>query len=312
MVENRELNIKNIDAIYDLFDKACMKLVEKGNKKNYLDAFVAFSKFLNDDELDTKGIDNRTINSLRKIIDDIYNIECLNEEVREALMLIIIKGLKHSNMPLDYITPDIIVYLYSHIINSLYGDGDITILDVNSECGVLANGIINNLENDIEYIGLNSDEKLSEVFSALSNDCMNEVSIYYSDCINKDINFSSNVTIINNYDKTKEAILKYSSLSEYIIALIDNDFFTKEENQTFKNDFKGTMLGLIVLPSEMFKEGKEKSILICSNKFLNKFDCSIIKLPSLNDSERLSKVITQMNNWLSNISFKNIYNDSDL
>ena len=36
-----------------------------------------------------------------------------NEEVREALMLIVIKGLKHSGIKLDYITPDIIVYLYS-------------------------------------------------------------------------------------------------------------------------------------------------------------------------------------------------------
>jgi len=312
MNNNQTLNMKNIEAYYDLFDKGCMKLVEKGNKKNYLDAFLSFASFINKEEINSMGLDNRTINSIQTTMNHIFDLELLNEEVREALMLLVIKGLKHSSMALDYITPDIIVYLYTHIIKSIYQDKEITIVDCNPEMGFLDNGIINNLDQSIELFGLTNDEKCANVCTAITNLCMNEATYYLVNPLDEKISISSNCALINNLEDPYDTILKYSKLSEYCICLIDNDFFVKEKAQEFKKKFKGTMLGLIVLPSNLFKEGKEKSILILCTKALTNYNLSIIQLPNLNEQEKLSKTIANMNEWLENISFKNVYNEEDL
>ena len=69
------------------------------------------------------------------------------------------------------------------------------------------------------------------------------------------------------------------------------------------------MLGLICLPENLFKEGKGKSILLMSKKVLSNYDISVIQIPDLNDREKFASVLKQMNYWLKNISYKNIYND---
>lgn len=312
--EIRELNNKNINAYNELFDKGCMILVEKGNKKNYLDAFIALSEYICEKNVDTFGLDNRAINSLNNVIDKIYNLDILNEEVREALILNIVKGLKHSDLPLEYATPDVLVYLYSNIINNLFGEEPVTILETNVGMGILMNGLINNLDNDVEYVGLSKDEKTIKVASSLTNLCMNEARLYNNDPMDENIKISSNVCIIDDIinDKSEnkysiyDYILKYNELSDYCVALIDNDFFNNNE---FKLRFKGTMLGLICLPEKLFKEGKAKSILVMSKKVLSNYDVMVIQIPDFNDREKLARVLSGMNNWLKNISYKNIYND---
>lgn len=313
-MNNREISIKNINAYNELFDKGCMIVVEKGNKKNYLDAFIAFSEYLNEETIDTFGLDNRSINSLNKVMDKIYSLDILNEEVREALVLNIVKGLKHSDLPLEFVTPDLLVYLYSHIISMLFGDEPITIVETNVGMGILMNGLINNLDNEIEYVGLSNNEKAIKVASSLTNLCMNEARLFLNDPMDDNIKISSNICLIDNMIKLEkdkysiyDYILKYNELSDYTLALIDNDFFNNSSE--FKLRFKGTMLGLICLPENLFKEGKGKSILLMSKKVLSNYDISVIQIPDLNDREKFASVLKQMNYWLKNISYKNIYND---
>ena len=211
------------------------------------------------------------------------------------------------------------MYLYSNIISNLFGEEPVTILETNVGMGILMNGLINNLDNEVEYVGISKNERAIKVASSLTNLCMNEARLFNNDPMDENIKISANVCLIDNMMKLESSIdnseckysiydyiLKYNELSDYTLALIDNDFFSNNE---FKLKFKGTMLGLICLPEKLFKEGKAKSILVMSNKILNNYDISVIQIPDFNDREKLVRVLNGMNNWLKNISYKNIYND---
>lgn len=297
-----QIQMKNIESYYDIFDKACMLLVEKVNTRtNYLEAFIRFAKDIDNGYINSQGLENKDIKKLESLMNQIFDLEILNEEVRQALVLIIVKGLKHAKLSLGYVTPDMISYLFSYIISNLYKNQKVKILDLDVGCGNLINAIANELEQDNEYYGISSDEIIIQVASSFCNLCGNEASLYLNDLMDKSLNVYSNICI-SDKNLSYDAILKYNELSEYMLLLIDNDFFSKEESNKFKKEFNGTMLGLIVLPNDLFKQNIGKSILLLTSKEISNYDMAVFNLPSFRESDKLRSVLNKLSNWIDNIN----------
>ena len=101
--------------------------------------------------------------------------------------------------------------------------------------------------------------------------------------------------IINNYTHN----VRDKGLFMY---LVQNDFFSKQGIENFKTTFKGTFLGLILLPEDLFQKGHiGKSILIGSPRKLKNFDMMVIQMPNLEDTEKFKNNITDINKWIKKV-----------
>lgn len=294
---------QNIDIFYDLIDEACMRYYEDIHL-DYLDAFIRVTSDILEG-LDDSHISDEAITDLKNIYDKIFNLNILNEEIRLALTLIIIKGLKHRNLPLDIITPDTIGYLYTYLIDLLGKGNKCTIIDTALGVSALSQTVINNAEN-IEIIGIEKEELYVKVAKCVSDLLDNNVKIYFQDP-SKIIYDMCDFVIgdLNRLDDKYEVILdRLDNLKEngYFIYLIDNDFFSNTTNG-FKEalDKVATLTGLIVLPDN-FTTGEHvgKSILIGKKAVLNNYHMSILKIESFEKEtiadtfNKVKKMIQQM------------------
>ena len=107
-----------IDKFYDLIDECCMLLNEK-IKLNYFDALI---RVANDIvyEIDESKLDEQDIAFLVEKYNVLTSLTITNEEVRQAMQLLIIKAMKHINMNLEIMTPDYVSFIIGYIIDSYF------------------------------------------------------------------------------------------------------------------------------------------------------------------------------------------------
>ena len=299
-----------VDKFYELIDNCCMLL----NKKLHLNYFDSLVRVCNDItyELDDSKLDDEDIKILESKYQEIYNIQITNEEVRQAMELLIVKGMKHINMSLDIMTPDYINYLFAYLINEFFKNRkEISILDVEVGTGNLINSISNFIPIDSILYGVENNKQLVDLCKANTNIQNNTINIYFQDVLTKLI--ESFDVIIGDLDckKIDEKYYPYNIIINYLnnlnedglfIYLIENDFFAQKQMNEFKNQFNGTLFGLIVLPQELFQEGfVGKSLLIGSSKKVNNFEMMAIQMPNINNKEKFYQSLDEIQEWIKKI-----------
>ena len=300
-----------VDQFYDLIDECCMKL----NEKLHLNYFDCLIRVVNDIlyEINDSKLDEDDLKFLEEKYNQLPNIKITNEEVRLTMQLLIIKAMKHINMNLEIMTPDYINYIVGYLINSYYKGTNrkISVLDVEVGTGNLINTISNYSEFDTDLIGIENNKMLIELCKANTELQNNEIELYFQDVLTT---FLDEVDVIvgdldcitkDNKYYPYEIILNYlPNLNNdgLFIYLIENDFFTKEQIKEFKKEFNGTLLGLIVLPQNLFnKEHIGKSLLIGTSKKLTSFEMMIMQLSDLNNKEKFYNDLEEIQNWIKKI-----------
>lgn len=312
---NKQDLTKKVDKFYNLIDKACTIHYED-LKMDYIEAFIKVANDLTN-EFDEDKLSDEAIDKIKAIYEKIESEHFLNEEVRLACELIIIKGLKHRNLVLDFITPDVINYLYTYIVKAILNYTDyskkeeLVILDTVLGTGNLLQTIINNInEVDIKGVGIEFDELLIHTAKALSELVGNELVINYQDAKNENYQYAD--IVIGDFGNVRDVydiILKRTlNLPDggYFIYLIDNDFFVncKEE---YKKKIKDelTFVGLVVLPNRFTAEGHiGKSILIGKKATLKDYEMAVIKIHEELDKDSFEDAIDKINNMFKNLEGK--------
>ena len=300
-----------VDKFYDLIDECCMKLNEKLNL-NYFDALIRVSNDIINDEIDTSKLEEDDITLLDSKYQELFRLTITNEEVRLAMQLLIIKAMKHINMNLDIMTPDYISYIIGYIINAYFKkQKQISILDVEVGTGNLINTVSNFIENETSLVGVENNSLLINLCKANSELQNNEISLYFQDTLTKIIE-TVDVAIGDLDCEVKDnKYYPYEIINNYInnidedglfIYLIENDFFNKEQMSLFKTNFKGTLLGLIVLPKELFNENHiGKSLLIGSPRQFKNFEMMIMQLSNINNKNKFYEDINEIQEWIKKI-----------
>ena len=255
---SKNIDNKKIDLFYKLVDKACM-IYYNDLGTDYLEAFIKVSESLTD-EFDEMKLSKKSIEKLNAIYNEISENDFLNEEVRIACELILVKGLKHRNVLLDFMTPDVINYLYVHIVKSIidncnFGD-EITILDTVLGTSNLLQTIINNIEEykdiKIHGIGIEKDELLVHLSKALSNLLDNEIIINFNDALKK-INNCANI-IVGDFGESKDVYeiikLRLDNLADdgFFVYVVNNDFFTNAPKDLFLTGYHLVLSRALFLP----------------------------------------------------------------
>ena len=313
MSETYNINNKNIDKYYDLLDNACMILVNNAGL-NYLQAFLRIYEDIKLGTIKKKNLSEKEVKALEEYENQLCDAYLLNEEIRQALVLILVKAFKHIDASLDLMTPDFIAYIFTFIIQNLFEKEvksekleKISILDINLGTSNLINLVANNLSFDTSLTGIEIDEGYAYVSEAFSSLQGNEIVIYKNSCLDY-MSLSANAIIGDLDCKIQdgkylpyEAILKYQHTNidrSFMIFLVDNDFFSQAGMDDFKKELKGTIIGLIVLDEALFKK-QAKSILIISPKKYKNLDTLVIRLPSVKEEDKHRSALIEIKEWLN-------------
>ena len=303
-----------VDKFYKLLDKACLVYYDD-LKTDYIEAFIKVANDLTN-EFDEGKLSDESIEKLKQIYHKIEEDNFLNEEVRLASELVIIKGLKHRNLVLDFITPDVINYLYTYIVraivdNTNYKDKEkLVIMDTVLGTSNLLQTIINNVDKEVLGIGIEHDELLVHVAKALTELVGNELVINYQDAKKETLEYAD--IVIGDFgevDDIYDIILKRSinlPNGGYFIYLINNDFFVKCSDEV-KNKIKKemTFVGLVVLPNKFTSENHiGKSILIGKKEVVNDYQMAIIKIDEETNKDSFEDAINKINNMFKNLEEK--------
>ncbi len=333
--EDKNIKIDMINKMVDIFDDATMICyddlidedvenidvtnydTERGRLNFYECLFKVIDYFLEEKELkvsdDALNKIDVLLNEFRDFTDQ-YGIN--TEEIRKALLLLDIKAFKNINFPLYFITPDIVGMIFAILIDSIYENSKIQMLDFNFGTGNLAFTILNHSKNEFVLTGIDNHPLLANVGVHKANMLMVDMNMYYEDALNyltKDIDlFVSDIANFEYENDNYHSFLydegvryfPYLAIEHYLqqenpakyMFLIDSDFFGKENNEKFRqliND-KASIDALIVLPRSFFQNDEDvKSILILSNEVTDK-ETLVVNLPSLEDKklflETLEKV----------------------
>lgn len=306
-----QIDNKKVDLFYDLIDKACM-IYYNDIKRDYLEAFISFTNALING-LDEPKLSNKAVQKLEKIINQISSQDFLNEEVRLAVELVLIKGYKHRNLLLDFLTPDGVSYIFSFIVNSIinndskYKDLDdddfdeVVVMDTVMGAGNMLNTIINNGVRNITGIGIERDILLANLAKSLAEIIDNDIIVNVQDAKVK-FNALADI-IVGDFGETEDvydiilARLDNILNNGYFAYMVNNDFFTIATNE-FKEALlkEATLMGLIVLPSNFVKKGHVgKSIIVGKKEILKDYQMSVISIDeNLSDMNNVAKKINKM------------------
>ena len=305
------INKAHIEKFYDYFDMVANILYEH-KQLGYIDGMNVAFDFLLDRELeyDLEDDDMERIYQVKKVVEE---TQFDPEEVRKAVQLGILKGFKHTYETNAKMTPDSIGLFIGYLITKLYPEVNAidSIFDPMIGTGNLVYTVCNQLEIRPKVIGVDNDLgqcKLARNFADLLSI---ENEIFYQDARSYLDQGFDLVTMDMAIFEKKDPYLPYQIINhslnalkqdQFLIALIENDFFEQKDNDVFKKEIqeKAHVFGLIKLPETLFSQ-HPKSILILQKKPKDtakeqeKF--LLVDLPSFTDKGAFSKTIKHIDQW---------------
>jgi len=306
------VNQSNVERIFDCIDASCMTLHEE-LKMPYLQGIMETCNNILSKSVTEELSDNskKQLNELMKIFD---GTDFPKEEIRKAMQLAILKGLKHSKRSNADITPDTIGLLMTFVLEKLsHKSKKLIIFDPLAGTANLLLTVANNISCEAIPIGVDNNIDSYNLAIAMFDIMDYGEGMYYQDTFTfKNFQADAIVTdfpsseVINKHYLPYD-VIKYhhSELREggYFLALIANDFFEKTEVDGFKQIISSLYqsIGLITLPNTMFKAGG-KSILILQKlgenvKKVTKF--LLAEIPSFQDSKAVNDAIIRMDGWFT-------------
>ena len=301
--DNLELFFDCLDEsnnlLYEIFHKPYFELLEMTVKN------ILASEVLSD-------VDDENIEKLKKIYDRLENIDFSVEDVRKAMQAIILRGFKEMKIPNGNTTPDTLGIFIAYLITKICSNKKIRIVDPLCGTGNLLFTIANHLDKECNLFDCDHNEQMVKLTS-MTADLLNEpVEIYLQDTFNLHLSSMDVVVFDMPHSEYKDgkyfpydAILHYASMLKEegaIIGIVENDFFNYDENKKFKSELlkNMTIIGLVELPDEMFKNGKPKIIIVLQKCIMENQKCFMVKLPSFNDIKEFNESLLDIEAWFEN------------
>ena len=312
-----------IEKLYDTIDEMAMLLVEHANLR-YLDALVgACANVMAADVL--QEVDTETEIKLFGLTKGLNEMAFNSEEVRKALQLSLLKGLKADRLPFGDMTPDGIAVLIGYLVEQFKSDvSHLKIADFVVGTGNLLTATLNGLKTPPASIyGVDVDYKVLELAKMMAD--MQDYDVqFYQQSSTKSMNVPPVDVVIGDLPSGDgEAFVKEDSelgtagchylpyllvenhldyLDEdgYGIFVIKNDFFSQEHAAKLHEVItkKASICMLLQLPESWFKSEEEgKSLLVVRRRSLNN-EALVVSLPDFNNRKKMQSTLTKVEDWI--------------
>lgn len=262
--------------------------------------------------------DDEDKKELTQIYSRLTGIDMTSEDIRKAIQSLMLRGLQETHISNGSITPDTIGILFSYFISKFEPTKrKVKILDPLAGFGNLLFTIENHLDLDMELFAVENNKNIVNVLKSNADLLDTKLDIHFENTLNSlfsDIDYI--VSDFDYYDTYEEGYFPYNVVLHYLGALKDNgymvlcipdDFFSFDKDQEFKKNITrfGSIVSLIELPDDFFKQQKKSILIIKKGQFDNK-KCLMIKLPTFDDPNEFNQALIRIELWFDeNINNKN-------
>ncbi|HFU4203011.1 TPA: class I SAM-dependent methyltransferase [Streptococcus suis] len=254
------------------------------------------------------------------------NLQLTKEEWRRAYQFLFIKA--NQTEPMQYnhqFTPDSIGFIMTFLLDQLVTGDKITVLEIGSGTGNLAQTLLNHSQKELDYLGIEIDDLLIDLSASIADVMQAEISFAQGDAVRPQILKKSQVIIADlpigyypddavasRYQMASqlehtyahhlliEQSLKYLEQDGYAILLAPNDLLTSPQSNLLKPWLKehASIVGMITLPTTLFgQQTMAKSIFILQKKTENPITAFIYPLQSVQEAEIVHDFMDNFKKW---------------
>lgn len=251
------------------------------------------------------------------------------EMVRKVMQFAILKAFKGVEQANYMLTPEIIAFYMSYLIEKLSeGKDNIRLFDSVVGTGNLLTGIMNQITKNVEAYASEIDETMLDL-AILSNDLQrHEISFFHQDSVkpllldpvdvvvcdlpvgyypDDEVAKGFKVSVDGEHTYAHHLLIEqgltHLKPEGYMLAVVPNHLFDSEQSQKLHQliQQEAHVIGLLELPPELFKKSQHrKSIFVLQKKSETSKapkEALMAKLPNLKDISRTERMIKKMNQW---------------
>lgn len=311
------MNFEKIEQAYDLLLEN-VQTIQNQLGTNIYDAMieqnVAYLAGQHDTDLIVRN--NQTL----------HDLHLTKEEWRRAFQFLLIKANKTEPMQYNHqFTPDSIGFILSFLVDQLLATQKVTVLEIGSGTGNLAQTILNASQKDLDYLGIEVDDLLIDLSASMADVMQAEISFAQGDAVRPQILKESQIIladlpigyypddqIASRYQVASqtehtyahhllmEQSLKYLEKDGFAILLAPNDLLTSPQSDLLKGwlQAEANIVAMIALPPSLFgKAAMAKSIFVLQKKTARPLVPFVYPLQSLQEPEAIQKFMVNFKNW---------------
>ncbi|HEL2002818.1 TPA: class I SAM-dependent methyltransferase [Streptococcus suis] len=311
------MNFEKIEQAYDLLLEN-VQTIQNQLGTNIYDAMIEQNAAYVADQYETDLVvnNNQTLKQL----------DLTKEEWRRAYQFLLIKA--NQTEPMQYnhqFTPDSIGFILSFLVDQLVPTQKVTVLEIGSGTGNLAQTILNASQKDLDYLGIEVDDLLIDLSASMADVMQAEISFAQGDAVRPQILKESQIIladlpigyypddqIASRYQVASpkehtyahhllmEQSLKYLEKDGFAILLAPNDLLTSPQSDLLKGwlQEQANIVAMIALPPNLFgKAAMAKSIFVLQKKVARSLTPFVYPLQSLQEPEAIQKFMLNFKNW---------------
>lgn len=260
--------------------------------------------------------------------------EATKEEMRKAIQLAILKGMRKASQPNHQMTPDtlglLLGYFVEQFLENQLKQGKISVLDPALGTGNLLFTIMNLLDGKIDATGIEIDDLLIQLAAESAELIEQPVQLYHQDALQPlfvepcdvvvcdlPVGYYPNEETAKNYELcAKEGMsfahhllieqsVRYTKEGGYLFFLIPANLFETEQAEQLHKYLKKHVWiqAVIQLPEKMFKsKAYEKAIFILQKKSEHlkaPKEVLLAKVPNMSNKQALSLFFEKVQIWKS-------------
>ncbi|SDQ42833.1 class I SAM-dependent methyltransferase [Virgibacillus salinus] len=319
----------NVEVLFEKIDNAT-ETVQQHVNETYLDSLamtleVFFHEYVSEET------DDVLKHKLQTIIKDIDISEYQTEEVRKAVQLAILKGMKGTTQQQHLMTPETVALFVGYLAEKVTnGKEKLRVFDPASGTGNLLTTVLGHLENTEETFASEVDPTLIKLAVLNANLQKKEVEFFHQDSLTPflmdpvdlivadlPVGYYPDDVRANDFELKAdeghsyshhlfiEQSMNYTKEGGYSIFVIPDFLFDSDQSDKLHAYIQeyAHIIGVLRLPESMFKSEKNiKSILILQKKGKGTTAPKqplLVKLPSFKDTTAMNDILGQMNTWFS-------------
>ncbi|KGR76765.1 class I SAM-dependent methyltransferase [Ureibacillus sinduriensis] len=254
------------------------------------------------------------------------------EEVRKAIQIAILKGMRKTSQPNHQMTPDTLGLLVGYFVEQFFTEqlktGQISLLDPAVGTGNLLLTVMNLLEGKVSATGIEVDDLLIRLAADTAELIEQPVVLYHQDALQKmlvdpvdavvcdlPVGYYPNEEVAVDYELCAhegmsyahhlfiEQSLNHTKEGGYLFFLIPANLFESEQSKDLHKFLKKSawIQAVIQLPENLFSaKAHEKSILILQKQAKTlraPREVLLAKVPSMSNKEALSMFFEKVQMW---------------
>lgn len=257
------------------------------------------------------------------------------EEIRKAIQIAILKGMRKNSQPNHQMTPDtlglLVGYFVEQFLEAELKEGQISILDLAAGTGNLLFTIMNLFDGKINATGIEVDELLIRLAADTAELLEHPVELYHQDALQKllvdpvdvvvcdlPVGYYPNEEVALDYELCAkegmsyahhlmiEQAVNYTKDGGYLFFLVPATLFESEHAQDLHSYLKNHtwIQAVIQLPDNLFSsKAHEKSILILqkqSKELKAPREVLLAKVPTMSNKHAMELFFEKVQMWKEN------------